>query len=232
MYYWKCWRDTRRGALTYLAVIAFFSILWLLPLSRRAGTATPGEDSQYILGWSFVCAWILALALGTLGPGADIGEGLGAFLLTRPRSRSYFAWTAWAAGLVEVVVLLGLTVGVMTVASVIRSGRLWYLTPWDLKTSRPTLFASIALIALVTYGITYLLTTIFKSGKRAIIGTIIITTAYVIAGMGLEDMAGITLPTVALNSPPGHPALLAIGWILVALACPLGAQLVLQRAEV
>lgn len=232
MYYWKCWYDTRRGILAYVAVVAFCAVLWLFPRHSRVLAPTPGEEARLVVSWSIVCTWILALAFGATGPGVDIGQGRGEFLLTRPRSRAYVAWVGWFAGLIETVALLGLTVGVMTLCALVRSGGLWYRTPWEFKTS-PTMFlVSLALIALVTYGLTYLLTMLFKSGTRAIIGTLAITIGYAMTGEWLQDYLGFSLPSLALLSHQGHNAWLVLGWTVVALACPVAAQIVLERAEV
>lgn len=222
MYYVKCWLDARRTMLAYVGAVAFCVIVWIVPRGDHATVPTRQDDAAIVLAWSYVCAWLLAVACGATGPGADIGEGFGPFLLTRPRSRAYFAWVAWLAGLSEIVVLLSVTVGMMTVASVIRSGVAWYHVALDVNLKRMLVAAVIT--TLVTYGITYLLTTIFRSGKRAIIGTIAITAAYTMAG------EWITLPSPTLR--PGNAPLLAAGWLLLALACPLAAQAILSRAEV
>jgi hypothetical protein len=98
MYFWKCWRDARRGIVAYVAALAFSALIWVVPFGHRAGIPTPTDESRMVFSWSFLCAWGLAIAFGAMGPGVDIGDGLGAFLLTRPRSRAHFAWVAWAAG--------------------------------------------------------------------------------------------------------------------------------------
>ncbi len=222
MYYVKCWLDARRSMLVYVGTVAFCVIVWIVPHKGRSTHPTPQDEAVMVLAWSYVCAWILAVAFGATGPGADIGDGFGAFLLTRPRSRAYLTWMAWLAGLSEIVVLLLITVGLMTVASVVRSGVAWYHVGLDSHLRR--LLQAAVVTTLVTYGITYLLTMIFRSGKRAIIGTIAITAAYTMAG------EWITLPSPTLQ--PGNSMLLGLGWLLFALACPLAAQAVLSRAEV
>jgi hypothetical protein len=231
MYYLKCWRDARRSMLAYVGAVAFCIIMWVLPYPGHSYAARPKVEAELVLSWSYVCAWILAIAFGATGPGADIGEGLGPFLMTRPRSRAYFNWIGWAAGLSEVVVMVAVTVGMLTVAGAIRSGGVaWYHVPWA-SASRVTHMLDAAVITtVVTYGMTYLLTTIFKSGKRAIIGTIVITALYVVGGNWVREVSGLTLPSPTLQ--PGNSALLALGWLLFALACPLAAQAVLSRAEV
>jgi hypothetical protein len=118
----------------------------------------------------------------------------------------------------------------MTVCSVIRSGRPWY-EAWAYTMSRAAAIESLVLIVLVTYGLTYLLTMMLKNGKRAIIGTIVIMIVYAYVGEWLQESTGIALPSLALKSG-AHTRLLATGWTLFALACPLGAQLLLKRAEV
>lgn len=230
MYYVKCWLDARRGILAYVGAVVFCIIVWVMPYPGRAAVARTNVEAELVVSWSFVAAWVLAIAFGASGPGADIGEGFGSFLLTRPRSRAYFTWVAWVAGLSEVAVLLVLTVGLMTIATVIRSGVAWYHAPWHFHSSVTVMIGAIVIIALVTYSITYLLTTVLRSGKRAIVGTIVIMTVYTMAGQWLNAWSGLNLPSPTLQG--GNSTVLAIGWLLFALACPLVAQMVLARAEV
>jgi hypothetical protein len=113
MYLWKCWRDARLSvglygfviALTVWSVVRHGSVY--LSFSNEGGTPVHNvwAASVYLEVFGGVLAFIAWLMGGT-GIGRDIGEGSGAFMLTRPRPRRYFVWCDIGSGL-GLLILLG-----------------------------------------------------------------------------------------------------------------------------
>jgi ABC-type transport system involved in multi-copper enzyme maturation permease subunit len=236
VYLWKCWRDTRSGVYIYLSLLIFFAALRVIWLYRAYGIGHISGDAaqlweealvtMFIL--SHLCATIMAFANGTINAGADIGNGTGDFLLTRPCSRRYVVWVGWAVGFAEVIGLASITVlvalGILTLAE----GPVWRSVPPAtrlevMQMNVALLVATLLLTAAVIYGLTYFLTILLRSGKLGLLTSLIVVFGYLVAKL-LAQWAHIELPLT--------PHVKIIGWTILALAFPFASQIVLDRGDV
>lgn len=259
MYLWKFWRDTRRGVFIYLVLLVVGAVLWLAGMYKmnRVANITDQPGSVWMLqvggtfAFGYLCALVMAFVTGHNSVGDDIGKGTGDFLLTRPRSRGYFVWTAWIAGIAEMAALILTTVFVVFALSVLMMGAAWrhvasplHFTPLGNGQSgildMPLMVATIVLTAVVVYSLTYFLSVASRSGQRGILGSIAILFAYSILSAVLKQFAGITLPSVNLADAASHgseawylaPSIQIIGWMVLSIAFPFAAQMSLDRADI
>ena len=173
--------------------------------------------------------------MGASSLGEEFKERTADFLLARPRPRSYWVWTGWSVGALELSVMAVVTVGTTF-------GTLIYLTGhvqtwWPLATAVP-----LALGGAVAYGLTYLMTLVARNGQQGL--------TY---GFGIFFI-NLLLPAAAIYYPNLHPPSVLefmlgackwvagasrafpsgslVLWTAIALALPFAAQLLLERAEV
>jgi ABC-type transport system involved in multi-copper enzyme maturation permease subunit len=173
--------------------------------------------------------------MGASGPGEEFKERTADFLLVRPRRRSYWVWTWWSVGVLELSAMALLT-------AVTTFGTLIYLTghvqTWRLLATAVPL----ALGGVVAYGLTYFMTVVARNGREGL--------SY---GFGILFI-NLLLPAAAIYYPNLHlPSVLEfmhgackwiagasrafpsgslLLWTAIALALPFAAQLLLERAEV
>lgn len=125
MYFRICWLDKRYRLAAYATLLIAISVLATLPagLEFHEGRwvrmkITTSEQvlqiwqtgTDHILKALLILLLFIAADLGALGLGNDSTRRSLDFLLTRPRSRGHFLWTAWTAGISELVPLLVLPV--------------------------------------------------------------------------------------------------------------------------
>jgi ABC-type transport system involved in multi-copper enzyme maturation permease subunit len=241
MYFWKCWRETRVTFYVFLFMaVTSLALLWKFV-----------DASELPAKQVFAFAWvILVLASSTLLPLAGISFGAtgisdefalktASFLLTKPRSIAYFVWTAWATNAVQ---FLALTGSMVLVGASILSWRCHVpVTGRLLLAFVPTLIMTFLL-----FGMTYLLGVLHKNGRNGFLSSLGVVIVFPTICLTLERYWHIRLPSPADMYPVGmgelisHPELAStlphfwplIGWLLVALAFPFIAQLVLERTEV
>jgi ABC-type transport system involved in multi-copper enzyme maturation permease subunit len=259
MYLWKFWRDTRRGAFIYVGLLFVGAAIWLASMlhANRIGhiSGDPGTlwmmDVGLMFAFSYMCALIMAFVVGNNNVGSDIGNGTGDFLLTRPRSRSYFVWTAWIAGIVELLGLILFTGVFVFGLSVLAAGPVWRHVSSPLHFSMsdkgesailsvPLMLVTVILTAAVIYGLTYFLSVVLRSGQRGVVCSIAILFAYSITTSLLKQFAGISLPSLNFTESSLHssgvshlaPWVQMAGWTLLALAFPFTAQITLDRTDI
>jgi ABC-type transport system involved in multi-copper enzyme maturation permease subunit len=256
MYFWKYWRDTRRGVFVYLGVLIVFAAFWLFQMSRPDTRQKLGGDPTMLwamdvsitIGLSYLCALVMGFTTGSNSAGADIGNGTGDFLLTRPRPRKYFVWAGWIAGIAEIFALIAFTALAVFASATWATGPVWrqisdpsHFGFDDQHIAHlPLVFAMVLLTAAVVFGLTYSLTIFFRNGQRGVIVSLAILFGYSIGSSILKAWAGISLPTLNLdnssfgpNSPwYQSPLLHIVGWTLVALAFPVAAQVIFERKDV
>lgn len=255
MYIWKFWRDTRRGVFVYVGLVLAFAAIWLVEMYRANrihniidGPATIwAMDLGIAFALSYLCALVMGFTTGTHSAGADIGHGTGDFLLTRPRSRRYFVWTGWIAGIGELFALIAFTALLVFVVATFIAGPVWRLVPdpahfpangQSLNISLA--LATIMLTAAVVFGLTYFLTFVFRSGQRAVISSLAVLFGYSIGSSLLKLWAGISLPSLNFVRTSLNPNLPwyqteqfhVLGWSMVAMVFPLAAQLIFERRDI
>ena len=158
MYTWKYWRESRITFFSALAVAALFCILIFNEIF---------DDPTFSRSPTLVVPLVfLAWRYGSFGVGHDLDDNCGSYLLTRPRSRSFFVWHDWSLGIAQ---LLCITI-VMNVLIAIAGhllpvpGHGAHLIPSSLSFSVVITLnctANLLLVALV-FGVTYLCTVLLK----------------------------------------------------------------------
>ena len=238
MYIRKCWRDTRSRFIFFLIVITavgvFFPII-LVPIDVRTGdVAHLWSDGTSVLGvLCSILALLAALSMAAPSIGQEFKEQTLGFLLTRPRRRRYWVWTCWAVGVCElgVVIILAVVATFGTLCFV--SGRVY---TWRLLVAILPMFIG----TVAVYSLTYLLTVLTRSSEQGIsygMGILIIDLFIPLVGLywhvHLSSVMSFVIAgcrwtaSPKLAFPLGQLAIYAA----VALAFPLAAQLVLERAE-
>ena len=249
MYFWKCWRDSRTLFIDSLIALPALCIIFTViavklgdPDAMRKATPPSvfqawSTTTEVVLGgWASLFTLMWGLVLGASSLGEEFKEKTLDFLLVRPRRRRYWVWAGWSVGVCELSAMVLLTVGATF-------GTLTYLTGhvqtwWPLTTTLP-----LALGGAVVYGLTYFMTLVARSGRQGLsygIGILFINLLlppavdyywktefhYSIFGFMMAACRWVTRASGAF--PAGSLVL----WVVIALAFPFAAQLVLERAEV
>jgi hypothetical protein len=120
MFFWNCWVRNRFRLVAYLVLGCALMLLGTLPVTMKWVHGHwvwvhPHTVSDSIDAWRFGFEHVaLAMIFLLLFSAADLGSlGVGEsaalkeydFLLTRPRPRRHFVWTAWLAGLTQLCLL-------------------------------------------------------------------------------------------------------------------------------
>jgi len=211
-----------------------------------AGVTRGGPPQAVTHAWSSVTRFVLGgvaslftlflgLLMGVSGPGEEFKERTADFLLVRPRPRSYWVWTGWSVGVLELSVMAVVTVGTTF-------GTLIYLTGhvqtwWPLATAVP-----LALGGAVAYGLTYLMTLVARNGRQGLSYGFGILFIDVLLPAAAAYYRNVNLPSVlefmlgackwVAGASRAFPTGSLVLWTAIALALPFAAQLLLERAEV
>jgi ABC-type transport system involved in multi-copper enzyme maturation permease subunit len=253
MYYWKYWRDTRRGIFVYLGVLVWVLLFWFYGLLRENRLHHLGDDPRIL--WmmeatmTFVttnfCAILMGFVTGSTNAGSDFRKGTAEFLLTRPRLRRSFIWTGWLTGLGEVLGLMVVTAALIMGATTLVAGAAWRHVESPLRfhidqqfLNIPNMVLALIITAALIFGLTYFLGVLFKNSQRGLIASLGICAGYSALDSLLRIWTHTSLPELGAiygrtfgGTGSSSPHLAMLGWGLVALACPFAAQLVLERAE-
>jgi len=265
-YLWKCWRDTRSTFLIILSAVlvvgAFGVYVAFDPFGWIAAKPVDLQVQwqiapQALLGTMLLSLPFAGMVLGALGVGTEFERGTADFLLTRPRSRRHLLWTSWALGAAQMALLV-LVSNLFRLAPV-GPGRFGegslrnFLRP-------PTVHRSVTLshrypvgsfedflgpvlvlctMALVFYSLTYLMTTLARSGRNGTGLALGVMIAYGSVFATLRNWYDIRIPffpvdLIQLAFPAFDSASMAIvaGWLAVCVALTLVAQLSFERAEI
>jgi hypothetical protein len=239
MYLWKCWRDTRSAFLGFVAGLLAVGIFGVYVQFDPFGwIAAKPESSRLLwhvvsdaLGASFPSAIPVAgFILGAMGVGVEFERGTADFLLTRPRSRRSFLWTSWCLGTAQILTLVLLAHAIT-----------WFTRP-DFSAARPGLFSrdplGICTVALLTYSLTYLMTTLAGNSRNGTGLSLAAITAYTGLHLWLRFWHGITIPFYwdLVDHPDRVDAGVwfgsLLGWLAVCLTLMVVAQSRFERAEV
>lgn len=248
MYFWKCWRDRRTDFISFLIVVSVICLVLTIVIAKTEGLTWVGKGTPEVVlrVWSLatelvlgVCAslfiFFTALTLGASGVGEEFKERTADFLLARPRRRRYWVWMGWCAGVCELL-------GMVFLAVVATFGTLTYLSgyvyTWRLLATTLPLTVGGA----VVYGLAYLMTVVARSGRQGLSYGIGILFVALLLPIAVYQYWKANLPSVLSFMLAGckwatsPTAVFPVGglvlWTLVALAFPVAAQLVLERAEV
>ena len=148
MFFWNCWVRNRFRLVAYLVLGCALMLLGTLPVTMKwvhghwvwvhPETLKDAMDAwrfgvEHVLVAMIFLMLISAADLGSLGVGESAARKEYDFLLTRPRPRRYFVWTAWLAGFTQLclLALIPLAVAVTTLyalTSRVCPDRLWPLS--------------------------------------------------------------------------------------------------------
>lgn len=242
MYAWKCWRESRDRIITYLIVLvgtAIFFAWFAAKEPLRSGDGAPKMTAADLwrgalmsLGAGIV--GFAGLGLGASGIGEEFEQGTVEFLLTRPRRRRYFVWTAWATGAAALFITVALAVlsSFATFVYVTKSPSNWRM---------PVLIVPLFVFGVVVYSLTYFMTALVKNGRAGLslsLGLIVLDLLLPVA-VHMRWRVDVPTPIDVLTAsaratiPGAHfPLIVTLGWSLVALAFPLATQFLFERAEV
>jgi ABC-type transport system involved in multi-copper enzyme maturation permease subunit len=120
MYFRTCWYIKRYRLIVFLSIAIALTFLgtipdafeyqsghWVLPkMTPKLAAQIWDAGIDHTLVLLLVVMLFAAADLGALALGDDTKRRDLDFLITRPRPRRYFIWTAWLAGLTELVPLL------------------------------------------------------------------------------------------------------------------------------
>jgi ABC-type transport system involved in multi-copper enzyme maturation permease subunit len=248
MYFWKCWRDSRTHFIvSIIALPALCVFLTVIAVGsgdpdamRKASTLSVvrawSATTEIVLGGCgsfFTLMW--GLVLGASGLGEEFKERTADFLLARPRRRRYWVWMGWSVGVSELGVMVLLAVGATF-------GTLTYLTG-HVHTWRPLATTlPLAVGGAVVYGLTYFMTVVARSGRQGLSYGIGILFIDLLLPSVVSYYWNVNLPSVlgfmigackwVTSASRAFPAGALLLWTVIALAFPVAAQLVLERAEV
>lgn len=148
MFFWTCWMRNRFRLLAYLALGCALVLLGTLPVTMKLlhdhwVWVHPRTAADAMDAWRYgtehaalVLIFVVlfsAADLGSLGVGESAASKEYDFLLTRPRARRHFVWTAWLAGVTQLclLALIPLSIAVITLyalTSRLYAERLWPLS--------------------------------------------------------------------------------------------------------
>jgi ABC-type transport system involved in multi-copper enzyme maturation permease subunit len=244
MYLWKYWRDT--GA-RFIVILTGMVVIWvfyvLFEAHRHSGHAIAAvlywQDFTATV-WMFFPHCLMAMVLAVPGLGEEFAQGTADFLFTRPRSRRYFVWVSWTMGVVQILVIVSVYVLVAFLGAIYISRTVY---TWKFL----AIVLPVFLMCLIAYGLVYLLATLRRSGRKGLVSALVIVIAYSFLEGSLRLRWNIHLPypqnlmapfaylvrSAHAPAPDFHfPVAAVVGWTLFALACPLVAQLYIQRKEI
>jgi len=246
MYLWKCWRDTRVKVFVAFGVILLVDFFILASAIHVQHFHKPGR-ALGLLQATFMIPSGLLLFFGWIlskeNPGADIGNGCGDFLLTRPSSRGRLVWTGWMVGMAESVILWIVLSAIAFGALLLRLQQVGIPVLGAPQTRIPPgsvllVFAIFLLNLGLIYGLAYCIGVVTRNGSWALIGSAIVVIGYGFLESLLRQHWNIHLPDFFL---PLHgydngieiPSMLAFvvhGCLLVVF--PAVAHFALERMEV
>jgi hypothetical protein len=120
MFFWNCWLRNRFRLVAYLVLGCALILLGTLPVTMKwvhghwvwvhPETAADAMDAwrfgvEHVLLAMIFLLLFSAADLGSLGVGESAARKEYDFLLTRPRTRRHFVWTAWLAGFTQLCLL-------------------------------------------------------------------------------------------------------------------------------
>lgn len=261
MYLWKCWRDTRaRFIVTLILVAALTALMVTFTWNFATGSIAShgavdrglrlfslpirGADSLTVsafwnnwignLSGAVVYVVLLAWVWGSSAVGDEFARNTQEFLLTRPRRRRRFIWVSWMHGAGQLLAAVFSYVAVIFLALVFLTK---VLGTWKLLSLVLPLF----LLGMVVHSVVFLLTTLSRGrrdGQSLALGVVVfypllvalIRNYWKVHLPSPDDLFGPFLE-LTRGLPFRFPALSLIGWTLFAVACPLLAQLYMERCE-
>lgn len=145
MFFWTCWLRNRFRLVAYLVLGCSLVLLGTLPVTMafvhghwvwvHPKNVTDAKDA-WRYGVDHVALVMLFLLLfsaadlGSLGVGESAARKEYDFLLTRPRARRHFVWTAWLAGLSQLCLLTLIPLVVAITTLYFLTSRMYLVPLW------------------------------------------------------------------------------------------------------
>jgi hypothetical protein len=231
MYFWKCWRNSR-SLFVILAIIAAM----IMPVAALVSVGTKLIEqfgTSAFLSTFGLFGMLSSLALGTLVASEEFADKTVQFLFSKPRSRAYFVWMAWAVGCLELllIAIVNLSAGWLTLSH--------YTNPFH-----STLFGSTTgqeivtniinslILFLFVYCLTFALTALLRNGLKGLGASMAITFGLPFFAIAVRWRWKIDMP-IPTNHLGALPPVISNGvWIFLALVFVLVAQFVVERTEI
>ena len=162
MFFWNCWLRNRLRLVAYMVLGCALTLLATLPVTMKFVYGHwvwvhPSNVADAMDAWRYGVEHVtLALIFLLLFCAADIGAlGVGEsaarkeydFLLTRPRQRRHFVWSAWLAGFAQLCLLALIPLSVATLTLYCLTSQIYLHHLWALG------LGAFALSALVFSGV-------------------------------------------------------------------------------
>ena len=148
MFFWNCWVRNRLRLVAYLVLGCALVLLGTLPVTMKSVHGHwvwvhPKTVVDAMDAWRFGVEHVLlamiflllfsAADLGSLGVGESAARKEYDFLLTRPRARRHFVWTAWLAGFTQLCLLALIPLAVAVTTLYALTSRLYLDRLWPLS---------------------------------------------------------------------------------------------------
>jgi hypothetical protein len=106
MYMWKYWRESRISfAIAVLVLVGSYFAILKIPKAPQ-GVALAATADAVAIGLLAFPLSFLAWRFGSFGVGHDLGEKSGAYMFTRPRTRAFFVWSDWSYGMAQLFAIV------------------------------------------------------------------------------------------------------------------------------
>ncbi|MGA1983414.1 MAG: hypothetical protein ABSG84_13230 [Acidobacteriaceae bacterium] len=251
MYLWKYWRESRITFAVGMVLVGL--LLWavlkipmgvLMRDNPSSGIDNSSEIYLIVFGILTLPVGFFALVFGRFGVGRDLGEGSGSFVFSRPRSRAFFVWSDWGFGMTQqlLLVIAANAVLLLAVHRIAGSGGFILLAgqPVPMATIFVLHCAAGLLLTGLFFGLTYFCSVLARGhGILLALGMVLV---YVIAkAVVTYHWPDVILPDLSLTEfsfgPTGasfadHLGLAIALRAAVALAFPIGAQMLLQTRDI
>lgn len=259
MYLSKQWRESR--IVSILAMLGLALLLALVVKGAITIDTVHFDNRDYDsdFGGAFVPLFYIEAALvgfwgwliAGIGIGKNLGEDSGSFLLTRPHRRAWFLWNDWGYAMAQVaaiIVLTNLMIGLLM-------GHILHLmhrpatVQMVLGGQTVSLFAMMVLVSVgvllfagLIYGVSYFCTVLIQRTSGVMLGAGIFVLYEIARGLVMHYFPSVQLPhlimglfNIAHHQFHGFSGDLPVNIlvrVVVMMAFPIAAQLILERSEI
>ena len=222
MFFWNGWLRNRLRLVAYLVLGCALILLGTLPVTMKLVSGHwvwvhPKTVEAVVAAWNdgvehtaAVMMFLLLFAaadLGSLGLGESAARKEYDFLITRPRSRQHFIWTAWLTGLAQLcfLALIPLAAALLTLhvlTSGLYPGRLWLLSVGTL------------VLATLVFSMTFAMALATKSSRNGFELVFSLLIVYYVARAFVGSGRGRLYWFFSLRQSPDTYAMGAYDWFL------------------
>jgi hypothetical protein len=222
VFFWNCWLRNRLRLAAYLVLGSALILLgtlpvtmksvdghwvWMHPKTVEAAVAAWNDGVEHTAAVMMFLLLFAAADLGSLGLGESAARKEYHFLITRPRPRQHFVWTAWLTGLAQLgfLALIPLAVALLTLY-VLTSGlypdRLWLLCVGTL------------ILAALVFSMTFAMALATESSRNGFEVVFSLLIVYYVARLLVGSGRGMLFWFFSLQQSPDTYAMGAYDWLL------------------